>query len=249
LSHHQSREAGWTTAGSPSGVEEQAEIDQQVVGFARGGSLNLVGAICNQAALLGVTMLIARRLGRVDVGVYAQAYALLSLLGTLSLTGLSAGLTRFVAVHLAERDAGAIRGTVRLGLTVSTASAATLGAALFVAMPWLVETVFHEPRLATPLRIVALTLPTTAFTNAALAATQGYRTMKPFALIGLIFEPITRLGLVALLVLVGAGLPGVMVALLGSNLTAAVLAGLALRRVIGRPTAPASYRPRELLAF
>lgn len=249
MSHHRSRDTGWTTAGSPSGVEEQAEIDQQVVGFARGGSLNLVGAICNQAALLGVTMLIARRLGRVDVGVYAQAYALLSLLGTLSLTGLSAGLTRFVAVHLAERDAGAIRGTVRLGLTVSTASAATLGAALFVAMPWLVETVFHEPRLATPLRIVALTLPTTAFTNAALAATQGYRTMKPFALIGLIFEPITRLGLVALLVLVGAGLPGVMVALLGSNLAAAVLAGLALRRVMGPPTAPASYRPRQLLAF
>lgn len=249
MSHHRSRDPGRTTVRSSSGVEEQAEIDQQVVGFARGGSLNLLGAICNQVALLGITMLIARRLGRVDVGVYAQAYALLSLLGTLSLTGLSTGLTRFVAVHLAERDAGAIRGTVRLGLTVSTASAATLGAGLFVAMPWLVQTVFHEPRLATPLRIVALTLPTTAFTNAALAATQGYRTMKPFALIGLIFEPVARLGLAALLLLAGAGLPGVMVALLASNLAAAVLAGLALRRVMGPPTAPPRYRPRELLAF
>jgi O-antigen/teichoic acid export membrane protein/Mrp family chromosome partitioning ATPase len=96
---------------------------------------------------------------------------------------------------------------------------------------------------------VALTLPTTAFTHAALAATQGYRTMKPFALIGLIFEPVARLGLVALLLLAGAGLPGVMVALLASNLAAAVLAARALRRVMGPPTAPARYRPRELLAF
>jgi O-antigen/teichoic acid export membrane protein len=32
-------------------------------------------------------MLLARRLGRVDVGVYAQAYAILALLGTLSQTG------------------------------------------------------------------------------------------------------------------------------------------------------------------
>jgi O-antigen/teichoic acid export membrane protein/Mrp family chromosome partitioning ATPase len=247
--NHRSRDAGPTTVHSPSGVEDQVEIEQQVVGFARGGSLNLVGAICNQAALLGVTLLIARRLGRVDVGVYAQAYAFLSLLGTLALTGFTTGLTRFVAVHLAERDPGAVRGTVRFGLTVSTMTAASLGAALFVTMPWLVQVVFHEPRLATPLRLVALTLPTTAFTHAALAATQGYRTMKPFALIGLIFEPVARLGLVALLLLAGAGLPGVMVALLASNLAAAVLAARALRRVMGPPTAPARYRPRELLAF
>jgi O-antigen/teichoic acid export membrane protein/Mrp family chromosome partitioning ATPase len=248
--NQRSRGVGPTTGRSPSGVvEEQAEIEQQVVGFARGGTLNLLGAICNQVALLGVTMLIARRLGRIDLGVYTQAYAFLSLLGTLSLTGLSTGLTRFVAVHLAERDPGAVRGTVRFGLTVSTMAAATLGATLFVAMPWLVQTVFDEPRLAMPLRLVALTLPTTAFTNSALAATQGYRTMKPFALIGLIFEPVVRLGLVALLLLLGAGLPGVMVALLASNLGAAVLAALALRRVMGPPTAPATYRPRELLAF
>jgi O-antigen/teichoic acid export membrane protein/Mrp family chromosome partitioning ATPase len=244
-----SRGAGPTAGRSRSGVGEQAEIQQQVVGFARGGGLNLLGAVCNQAALLGVTMLVARRLGRIDVGVYAQAYAFLSLLGTLSLTGLTTGLTRFVAVHLAERDPGAVRGTVRFGLAVSTGSAATLGAALFLSMPWLVHAVFHEPRLAMPLRLVALTLPTTAFTNAALAATQGYRTMKPFALIGLIFEPVVRLGLVASLLLLGAGLPGVMVALLGSNLTAAVLAAMALRRVMGPPTAKATYRPRELLAF
>jgi len=249
LNHHRSRDAGPTTVHSPSGGEDQVEIEQQVVGFARGGGLNLFGAICNQTALLGVTLLIARRLGRVDVGVYAQAYAFLSLLGTLALTGFTTGLTRFVAVHLAERDPGAVRGTVRFGLIVSTMTAASLGAALFVAMPWLVQVVFHEPRLAMPLRLVALTLPTTAFTNAALAATQGYRTMKPFALIGLIFEPVARLGLVALLLLAGAGLPGVMVALLASNLAAAVLAALALRRVMGPPTAPASYRPRELLAF
>ncbi|HEX8132053.1 MAG TPA: polysaccharide biosynthesis C-terminal domain-containing protein, partial [Actinomycetes bacterium] len=51
------------------------------------------------------------------------------------------------------------------------------------------------------------------------------------------------------LVLLGAGLPGVMAALLCSNLAAAVLAAQALRRVMGAPTAPATYRPRQLLAF
>jgi len=242
--------AGGSPGGaSAPGTEGRDETDRHVVSFARGGSLNLVGAVCNQAALLGVTMLVARRLGRVDVGVYAQAYAVLALLGTLSQTGLTTALTRFVAVHLAERDQGAVRGTVRLGLAVVTTVAVLLSAALFFSVPWLVQEVFHEPRLELPMRLIALTLPATAFTNAALAATQGYRTMKPFALIGLVFEPLTRLGLVATLLLLGAGLPGVMAALLFSTLSAAVLAALALRRVMGPPAAPATYRPRQLLGF
>jgi O-antigen/teichoic acid export membrane protein/Mrp family chromosome partitioning ATPase len=228
---------------------ERSEGDRQVVGFARGGGLNLVGAICNQAALLGVTLLVARRLGRIDVGVYAQAYAFLALLSPLAMIGLTQGLTRFVAVQLADRDPGAVRGTVRLGVGLATAVAAAIGSVLFVAGPWLARAAFHEPRLTFPLQIVALALPPSAFTAAALAATQGYRTMRPFALIGLIFEPVARLGIAAVLLLAGMELRGVMVALLASNLVAAVLAAVALRRVMGPPTAPATYLPRKLLAF
>jgi len=242
------RAAGRTPGDAASGAGDQEETAQQVVSFARGGTLNLLGAVCNQAALFGVTMLLARKLGRVDVGVYAQAYAFLTLLGTLSLAGLTTALTRFVAVHLAERDQGAVRGTIRLSLSIATMIAGLLSAGLLLAVPFLVQA-FHEPRLALPLRLVALTLPATAFTDAALAATRGYRTMKPFALIGLVFEPLTRLGLVTLLLQLGAGLTGVMAALLCSNLSAAVLAALALRRVMGPPAAPATYRPRELLSF
>ena len=225
------------------------DSEQQVVGFARGGGLNLIGAVCNQAALLGVTILIARRLGRADVGAYAQAYAFLALLGPLSMAGLSVGLTRFVAVHLAEQDTGAVRGTVRLGITIATISAGALGAALFAAAPWLVREAFHDPRLIMALRFVGLTMPAAAFTDAALSATQGYRTMKPFALIGLMLESALLMALVAVMLLLGMGLRGVMAALLASTLVTAALAGVALRRVMGAPTAPPTYRPRELLGF
>jgi capsular exopolysaccharide synthesis family protein len=241
--------ADQAVAGPGPDDRERAETDHQVVGFARGGSLNLVGAVCNQVALLGVTLLLARRLGRADVGLYAQAYAFLALLAPLAVAGLGVGMTRFVAVHLAERDVGGVRGTVRLGLTLGTASAAVLGATLYVAAPWLVEVAFRDPELVMPLRFVSLALPAAAFTDVALAATQGYRTMKPFAVIGLILEPVLRMGLVLVLLVQGMGLRGVMTAVLASHLVTAVLAGMALRRVMGRPSAAATYRPRELLRF
>ena len=118
---------------------DSAETNSQILGMARGGGLNLIGSVCKQVALLGVMVLLAHVVGQANVGLYAQALAILALLGVLSLSGVMAGLRRFVAVHLAENDIHAVRGTVRLGLGLSTGVAVLLGAALFLATPWLVR--------------------------------------------------------------------------------------------------------------
>lgn len=217
--------------------------------MARGGGLNLIGAVISQVSLLAITVVLVRRLGLSDVGLYAQAFAFLVLLGLLSLSGFRAGLTRFVAVHLVDEDRGAVRGTVRIGVTISTVGAVGLGALLYAAAPWLVESAFHDDRLVMPLRYVAFTLPLATFTDAALSATQGFRTMRPYAFVGLIFEPLVRFGLTVALVATGFGLEGAMAALLLSNLAGAVAAGVALRRLLGTASGRPKYRVRELLGF
>lgn len=225
------------------------ESDSQILGLARGGGLNLIGAVCNQLAGLGITLLIARELGRAQLGRYAQAYAVMAILGLLSLSGLRTGMLRFVAVHRAERDPGSVRGVVRLGIALTTGSSLLLGIGLFFAAPWLVEVVFHDARLVLPLQIVALTLPAATLMDSALAATQGYRTMKPYAVIGLMFEPLARLGVTALLLSRDTGLRGTMTALLVSNVAGALLAAVALYRLLGAPTTPTRYHLRDLFGF
>lgn len=224
------------------------ETEREILGLARGSGLNLVGSTGKHLALVGVTLLLAHRLGRADVGRYAQAVALLAVLETLSLSGVFAALRRFVAVRVADRDHGGLRGTVRLGLGLCTSSAVLLGAALYLAAPWLAETVFRDAELLGPIRFVAVALPFATYGNAALAATQGFRTMKPSALIGLIYEPFLRLGLTALL-LPPLGLGGAMVALLSGYVITAALAALALRRLLGPARERPVYHPRELLGF
>lgn len=229
--------------------DARADSDSQILGLARGGSLNFVGAICNQVAGLGITLLIARELGRAQLGRYAQAYALMALLGLLSLSGLRTGMLRFVAIHRAERDPGAVRGVVRLGIALTASASLLLATGLYLAAPWLVGVAFDDERLVLAVRFVALTLPAATLTDIALAATQGYRTMKPHALIGLMFEPLARLGLTALLLSQGLGLRGAMAALMVSNAMAAVLAVIALYRLLGAPTTPTRYSLRELFRF
>jgi O-antigen/teichoic acid export membrane protein len=93
-------------------------------------------------------------------------------------------------------------------------------------------------------------MPPTVFTDCALSATQGYKTMRPYALVNLFFEPAFRIIVTGALLAVGLGLTGAMVALVVTNWVAAVLAALALRKLMGPATAPASYQGmRELYSF
>jgi O-antigen/teichoic acid export membrane protein len=224
------------------------ETEREILGMARGSGLNLVGSTVKHVALVAVTLVLAHQLGRTDVGRYAQAIALLALLETLSMSGVLAGLRRFVAVHVADRDHGALRGTVRLGLSLSTASSVVLGAGLFLAAPWLAEDVLRDAELLTPVRFVALALPLVTYADAALAATQGFRTMKPSAYIGLLLQPCLQLALTGLLVPL-LGLTGTMIALLASYVAAAGLAAVALLRLLGPGGQRPTYKPRELLGF
>jgi O-antigen/teichoic acid export membrane protein len=235
------------TASPPESTSDYG--DRQVRGMARGGGLNLLGALCGQGALLLVMLLLARQLGTADVGRYAQCYALLALLGLLSLSGFRAGLTRFVAVHLADDDAAGIRGTVRLGLAISGAGALLIGAALAVFAPALAG-VLHDPGLTGGLRLVALALPASVVCEAALAATRGWRTQRPFTLVGQIYEPAVRLLLTGLALLAGLGVTGALCAVVAAAWSAAALALAALLRLMRtvEPT-PATYRPRQLFAF
>lgn len=225
------------------------EADSHLSGLARGGSLNLVGAVCNQVALFAITAALARELGRQELGRYALCYAMLSMLGLLSLCGFRSALTRFIAMSLADDDAARLRGTVRLGMGLSIVSSVVLGAALAAAAGPLAA-VFHDPGLATGIRLTALTLPAATFSDAALAATQGWRTQRPFTLIGRVYEPVARLVLTIVALLLGMGLTGVFWALVVGAWTAAALAARSLWvRLRATSRARPTFATRAIFSF
>lgn len=221
----------------------------EVLSAARGGGLNLVGSAFTQAARFLVALFLARRLGSGQVGVYYLAQAFLALAGLLALSGFRGALTRFVAVHRAEKDNASLAGTVRLGLMIPTGASFVMGAALYSLSGWFAREVFHEPDLALALRYVALALPATCLTEAALSATQGFKTMRPYVAIGLIFEPAALLGLSLILLNAGWGLQGPMLALVIASYMASGLAVLALRRLTRPYPSLPRYRVKELFSF
>ena len=133
--------------------------NRELVALARGGGLNFIGAAITQLTTVGLLLYMTRDLSKTDVGLFRISVALFELLMIVALVGLGQAMTRYVAVFRADRDRAAVLGTIRLGLVVTTVSSVVVGALLFLASPWLSDTLYHEPGLVTPLRFVAFAIP------------------------------------------------------------------------------------------
>lgn len=217
--------------------------------MARGSGINLIGAICSQGSLFLIMALLATRTSKSTVGGYAECYAVLTLLSLLSLAGFRAAMTRFVAIHLADGDAGAVRGTIAFGLTLTVAGAVVIAVALAMLAKNL-ALAFHDDTLRVPLLLVALALPASTFECVALAATQGWRSQRAYAVVGSIVDPGLRLILTIVLLLLGGGLVSAVWALVIATWVGAALSGVALsRRVRTVARQPRRYVLRPLFAF
>lgn len=217
--------------------------------MARGGGLNLAGAILQQSALFVIITMLAHVLGKDDVGRYAECFALLSLLGLLALAGFRSGLTRFVAIHLADADVPRLRGTIRLGMGITIAGSVVLAAALALLAPWISQ-ITGDAELVNGVRLVALTLPAHAVSEAALAATQGWRTQKAYTIIGRVFDPVLRLGLTAGALALGYGYLGAMWALAIASWATVILAlGALWFRIKDVPREKVVYKIGDIMSF
>jgi O-antigen/teichoic acid export membrane protein len=217
--------------------------------LARGGALNLAGALVQQAALFAVLALLARSLGAADLGRYSLLYGMLSLLSLLGLAGFRAGMTRFVAIYLADDDPARLRGTVRLGMGVTVLGSSILSIGLALAAPAVAD-FYRDPTLVDGVRIVALTLPGATITDAALSATQGWRSQVEYTLIGRFVDPLTVLGLTGLVVFLGLGLDAALWSVAVGAWLAALLAVVAvLRRLRGVARARPVVEARAIFSF
>ncbi|WP_375485158.1 flippase [uncultured Jatrophihabitans sp.] len=218
-------------------------------GAARGGTLSLLGAACNQLCLFAIVTVVARERGGRAVGEYTLCWAVLIVVGLLALWGFQPALNRFVAVYLAQGDPSRVRGIIRMALSASAATSLVLAVAVAVlAHP--LATLFGNAHLTEELRLVALTLPAATLRDAALAATQGWRTQRPFALIGWVYEPVARLLLTGAATLAGWSVTGIFAVIPVVSWSTAALALISLRRLLrSLPAARPVVDVRTVLRF
>jgi O-antigen/teichoic acid export membrane protein len=212
-------------------------------GSARKALGNLVGAGVAGVAGVAVTWAVARTLGPVHAGAFFAATAAFMLTSGVAKLGTQTGLVYWPARLRAQGRPHLLGACLRVGLTPVAIAALLLGVVLWIAAPALAGLSFRGPHLgsaaaidgyADQVRVLAVFLPFAALSDSMLAATRGYRQMRPTVLLDRIARPALQLAGVGALLLaagwVAVPAPAYALAWAVPYLPVAILAGYALRR-------------------
>ena len=179
---------------------KRASGNSVLLAVARGGGILAVGQFLELVARLGVALLLSKALGADQYGLYIMAISVATIFGGVSTLGLDRALIRYVAILADRRDRPGLWGTLQIGFWFSGLCAATIGLGLFVGADWIATTIFDEPDLARPLRLMAFLVPFLTISNVLRGVAHGFRRMGITVLAENVVQTLVRVGLLAALV-------------------------------------------------
>jgi O-antigen/teichoic acid export membrane protein len=206
--------------------------------IARGGAVNLVGAIVSAAATVGLTVIVARNFSQAAVGTFFVATSLFLIVEAVTNLGAYNGTIYFIArlraLNAERRIPAIIRATI-----VPVAVSSVIGAALMFAFGYPLARLLDgqvadglgAQGMATAIRVLAVALPFAALADTMLGATRGYHQMQPTVVVDRIGRSsLQLLGVVTAALVSSSALLAPLWAL--PYLPAALCAGFWLRRTI-----------------
>lgn len=216
------------------------------------GRNTLLQFMSNMAGVIftgGLTLFLVRALGAAGYGQYALAVSIAGLLVLPTGLGLPMAIGRYLADN--RSDVRQLRAILALGLRLLVPATLIVTVALFAAAG-LVARAYGDPRLASPLRWVALSVMGQALFSFLSYAGTALR-QSGQALRMAVVESVTETSSAILLVLLGAGATG---AALGKSVGYAIatvagfiLLGRLIGRVRGNEHRHSKVRAREVLGY
>ena len=191
--------------------------------LARGGALNLAGAVATGLLHFVLLVVVTRGLGAQGTGAFYEAVALFLILSSAATLGSDVGLPRMVPRYKALGRARDLRRGLAVGLWPVAAAGCLLGLLTWWYAPELADVFSRHgeaetAQLADFIRTFAVFVPVSALSLAVFAATRGFATMRPTVYLDKMARPALQPLLVLPAVLAGSGATVVALAYLGPYL-------------------------------
>jgi O-antigen/teichoic acid export membrane protein len=213
---------------------------------AKGGAINFAGGVGGALATLVLLVLLARRLGVTETGLFFQAVAVVSTGAIVGNLGSQITLTQRIARRLADggRDLSDLIWAAAIPVALATVVAGALVAALHDPLAHLLTSSANRPDLSHLLLAMAPALPLVALTRITVGIPRGLGEMGPAVLYDSGGQPLLRLVLCGVVAVTQGPLW-----LLGAALSASAAICLALAiphtvRSVRLAGATFSWRPR-----
>lgn len=198
--------------------------------LAQGAGVSFVGRITGRILHLLTQIGIGRLFGPEVYGLYAIGLAILRIGGLASVLGMDTAVLRYGARYQSEnRDK--LRWVFLLSIGVSILIGAVVGGALFLAAPWLANSVFDDVSLEPVIRLFSLGIGPLAGLQVAAVATRISKRMQFSVLSQEITQPALALLLTLVVAFLGLGVLGAVAAMVLSFAAALIVALYYVRRL------------------
>jgi O-antigen/teichoic acid export membrane protein len=197
--------------------------DRHVVLAAKGGGIVFGGRLFVWAARFGLAVFLARLLQAEGYGLYNIALSIATLAAAFAVIGLDSALIRYVAIYSRRGDRAGVLGTLRVGIALPLLASAVAAVALVALAGPIAHDILGDPRLESPIRIVAILVPAMVLNSVLAASLQGAQRIGWAVLAEQFAQPIVRFAILAAFAVIGMTAE---LALLGAAL--ATLAATAL---------------------
>jgi O-antigen/teichoic acid export membrane protein len=170
----------------PNDTPTSPAVDRTLARLARGGTLNLVGAVVNSLLAALVYVIAARYYTRAEAGAFFAATAIFLILSAVAELGVDTGLLRWLPKYVVENRQGDIRTCVRVAMRPVYVASVGVGVVVFAAAPWIAHITVgdqQEHAFTGMLRVLAVSLPVAAAYDLVLAQTRVYGSMRPTVLV------------------------------------------------------------------
>jgi O-antigen/teichoic acid export membrane protein len=224
-----------TVATEPPRPADARRDDLRMV--ARGGSLNFVGALINGILQFALTVVVAQALTRSQSGAFFEALALFLILSNTCELGADTGLTRMIPRYRVQGRIADIRSSLHIGIWPAFAAGAVFAVIAFVFAHPLAKLFTHNnatdaDAVATYIQVLAVFLPLSSAYTVVIAATRGFGTMLPNALVDRIAKAASQVAAVVVVVVAGGGSAEIAVAWAVPILLGLVIALWWLRQLV-----------------
>ncbi|MEO6594344.1 MAG: oligosaccharide flippase family protein [Planctomycetota bacterium] len=210
--------------------QDKPDFAADIAFVAKGGGTLFAGRLFTWGIRFGLAVMLARLLGADGYGAYSLALSLATIGGIVPLLGLDTAIVRYTAIFARRGDWAAVRANLRLMLSLSAALSLLVTAGLIFFAEPVAGAFLHDRRLAPLVLISALMVPTLVLNIQLGSALRGVRRIAHEVFADQVFQPLVRLALLLMLVVVGLTVSQALLAWTVASLaTTVVLAYLVIR--------------------
>lgn len=206
-----------------AGPSRDSKISPDTRKAAKGAGYTLVGSGIGAALELVGQILLARFLGMGGLGLYSLGMAAVRISEVVARLGIPLGGTRLVSIYKGT-DPQRVKGVLLSSTGICWLSGCLAASVLWILAEPIARKVFNNNEMAWVLRSLAPGVPFVTLMAVSSSLLTGFHTTKFTVLSRNLIEPGANLALVALFLLLGQGLKGVIWAFIASHAVAAACA-------------------------